>query len=316
MTKLAVIILNWNQPELTVQCLNSVLAAKRGERINLEVILVDNFSQPEVVEKLKQRIDQVRFQKRNRKVSFVLIENKENLGFAEGNNQGIRQALKNNADYLFILNNDTEIEQNCLTELIKTAEKNPKAGVVAPKIYYAPGFEFHQDRYQKKDLGRVIWYAGGTIDWINVLGRHIGVDEVDQGQHDQEKEPSFATGCAFLAKKEVFKKIDFFDKRFFLYLEDLDFSLRTTKAGFKILFNPRALVYHKNAASSGGSGSKLQNYYLTRNRLLFGFKHGNWRIKIFLLIDLLRIMFGKDQTRKTAVCDFLIGNLGGKKLIQ
>jgi len=192
--------------------------------------------------------------------------------------------LKNGADYIFILNNDTEIDSSCLVSLVEAAKLHPKAGILTPKIYYAPGFEFHQDRYTDNEKGKVIWYAGGEVDWVNILGRHFGVDEVDRGQFDKQKEVFFATGCAFLGRREVFEKVGFFDDRFFLYLEDLDFSLRAIKAGFKILFIPQAVVYHKNAVSSGGSGSKLQNYYLTRNRLLFGFKHGYWKIKLFLII--------------------------------
>jgi GT2 family glycosyltransferase len=313
MIKLSVVVLNWNQPQLTIDCLNSLLAAKRG-KITLEIILVDNNSKEEAIRKLKKYFDRVRFQKRTRKISFVLIENKKNLGFAQGNNRGIKQALKNGADYIFILNNDTKIDSNCLVSLVEAARKRSQSSIFVPKIYYAPGFEFHQDRYQEKDLGKVIWYAGGRIDWTNVLGIHIGVDEVDRGQYDEEKEIFFATGCAFLAKTEVFKQIGLFDKRFFLYLEDLDFSLRALKAGFRILFIPQAIVYHKNAGSSGGAGSKLQNYYLSRNRLLFAFKHGYWKIKLFLIFDLIKILLGKDRTKKEAVRDFLTDNFGGKDI--
>ncbi|MDD3679832.1 MAG: glycosyltransferase family 2 protein [Candidatus Shapirobacteria bacterium] len=314
MIKVSVVVLNWNQPELTIACLNSLLAAKRGKKLSLEIILVDNCSDPDKLKKLKEYLDRVRFQKRSRKVSFVLMENKENLGFAQGNNRGIKQALKNSTDYIFILNNDTEIDSDCLIALIEAAETNHRIGIISPKIYYAPGFEFHKDRYQEKETGRVIWYAGGEVDWVNVLGHHFGVDEVDNGQYDQEEDISFATGCAFLAKREVFDRVGVFDKRFFLYLEDLDFSLRTIKAGFRILFAPKSIVYHKNAASSGGSGSALQNYYLTRNRLLFGFKHGYWKIKLFLLIGLIKILFDQDKVRKEAVFDFLKGNFGFKDI--
>ncbi len=314
MIKISAVVLNWNQPKITIDCLNSLLAAKRGKEIVLEIVLVDNHSNEETIEELKEYLDRARFQKRSRRVSFVLVENKENLGFAEGNNRGIKQALKNGADYIFILNNDTEIDSACLVSLIEVAQRNPGAGILTPKIYYALGFEFYQDRYQKQDLGKVIWYAGGQVDWVNVLGRHIGVDEVDRGQFDQEKEVFFATGCAFLARREVFERVGFFDQRFFLYLEDLDFCLRVVKEGFKIIFIPQALVYHKNAASSGGSGSKLQNYYLTRNRLLFGFRHGYWKIKLFLARDLLRILLSQDKIRREAARDFLTGNFGHKEI--
>jgi GT2 family glycosyltransferase len=314
MIKISAVILNWNQADLTIACLNSLLSAKRGKEITLEIILVDNHSNEETITKLKKYFDQARFQKRSQKVSFVLIENKDNLGFTGGNNRGIKQALKNGADYIFILNNDTVIAPDCLITLVKAAGDHPKVGIFSPKIYYAPGFEFYQDRYADSEKGKVIWYAGGEVDWVNVLGCHLGVDEVDQGQFDEQKEIFFATGCAFLSRREVFEQISLFDERFFLYLEDLDFSLRAIKAGFRVLFVPGAVVYHKNAASSGGSGSRLQNYYLTRNRLLFGFKHGYWKIKLFLIIDLVKTLLGRDKVRKEAVRDFLAGNFGGKDI--
>jgi hypothetical protein len=201
-----------------------------------------------------------------------------------------------------------------LVDLILAAEKHQKAGILSPKIYYAPGYEYHADRYLAENKGKVIWFAGGEVDWVNVLGHHLGVDDVDRGQFDQEKEIFFATGCAFFVKKEVLEKVGLLDPQFFLYLEDLDFSLRVIKAGFKILFIPQAIVYHKNAASSGGSGSKLQNYYLTRNRLLFASKHAYWRIKLFLLLEAGKTIFSQDKTRRTAVIDFFTGRFGYKDI--
>lgn len=314
MNKLSVVVLNWNQADLTISCLNSLLKAKKPPKTELEIVLVDNHSSTEEVKKLKSFLDKARFQKRSQKVTFVLVENEANLGFAQGNNRGIKQALKDEADYIFILNNDTYIDGNCLVSLVDAAQKDQLSGVFSPKIYYAPGFEYHHDRYQDKDLGKVIWFAGGEVDWVNVLGHHLGVDEVDRGQFDQEKEIFFATGCAFLAKRQVFEKTGLFDDRFFLYLEDLDFSLRAVKAGFRILFVPQAVVYHKNAASSGGSGSKLQNYYLTRNRLLFASKHAFWKIKLCLVKEAVKIVLGQDKTRREAVIDFFAGRFGYKDI--
>src|SRR3989344_1179313 len=178
-----------------------------------------------------------------------LIALEKNLGYSGGNNVGIKEAIK-------------------------------KGDIISPKIYFAKGFEFHKSRYKKADLGKVIWYAGGEIDWQNVIGKHIGVDEVDKGQYSASIETGFATGACMFVKREVFEKVGFFDEKYFLYLEDIDLCQRAKRAGFKITFEPKAIIWHKNASSSGGSGSKLQDYYITRNRLLFAFKYAKLKAKL------------------------------------
>jgi len=307
--KIAVIILNWNQAALTVECLNSVLKSKLNNKIKLEVIVVDNCSQDnsiKVFETLKSNPPAGG-------LKLKIIVNSRNLGFAGGNNVGIRDALKNKADFIFILNNDTEIKNDCILNLWQTFLEEGKIGVVSPKIYYAPGFEFHKERYQKKNLGRVIWYAGGKIDWDNVLGCHLGVDEVDHGQYEKRKENEFATGCAFMAKSAVFEDVGLFDERFCLYLEDLDFSYRVAKAGFKLVFNPQAVVWHKNAGSSS-AGSALQTYYFTRNRLLFAQKHAPLKLRLLIYRQALKKLRQGNKIEKEAVRDFFKRRFGLKEV--
>ncbi|MBI2430864.1 MAG: glycosyltransferase family 2 protein, partial [Candidatus Levybacteria bacterium] len=178
-----------------------------------------------------------------------IIKSNENLGFSGGNNVG----------------------------------SDEKIGIVVPKIYFAKGYEFHKDRYKKGELGKVIWYAGGIIDWDNVVGKHRGVDEVDNGQYDQVEPTEFASGCCFLVKIEVFEKVGFFDEKYFLYYEDADLSMRINKAGHAIMYVPKAILWHKNAGAAGGSGSTLQDYYITRNRLIFGMRYAPLRSKLALI---------------------------------
>ncbi len=320
--KIAVIILNWNQTDLTLACLKSVFQSRTDGQIEIEAIVVDNGSTDDSKKRLKeiqekrnlfrQGRDEIEIL-RSKFPNFKVIFNKENLGFAGGNNVGIRYALKNKADFIFILNNDTEIKNDCLLNLWQTFLEEEKIGLVSPKIYYAPGFEFHKKRYQKKDLGRVIWYAGGKIDWDNVLGRHLGVDEVDQGQYEKRKENEFATGCAFMAKRAVFESVGFFDERFCLYLEDLDFSYRVVKSGFKLVFNPQAVVWHKNAGSSS-AGSALQTYYFTRNRLLFAQKHAPLKLKLLVYRQALEKLRQGSKIEKEAVWDFCKRRFGLKEI--
>jgi GT2 family glycosyltransferase len=320
--KIAVIILNWNQTDLTLACLKSVFQSRTEGQIEIEAIVIDNGSTDDSKKRLKEIQEKRNLSRqgqgeieilRSKFPNFKVIFNKENLGFAGGNNVGLRYALENKADFIFILNNDTEIKNDCILNLWQTFLEEEKIGIASPKIYYAPGFEFHKERYQEKDLGRVIWYAGGKIDWDNVLGRHLGVDEVDQGQYEKKEENEFATGCAFMAKRAVFEDVGLFDERFCLYLEDLDFSYRVAKAGFKLVFNPQAVVWHKNAGSSS-AGSALQTYYFTRNRLLFAQKHAPLKLKLLVYRQALEKLRQGSKIEKEAVRDFFKRRFGFQEI--
>lgn len=208
------------------------------------------------------------------------------------------------------MNNDTIVSQDFLTSLIDFAKDKEDLGIVSPKIYFAPGFEYHKDRYKKADQGKVIWYAGGKIDWENIYASHIGVDEVDQGQYDKAKEIDFATGCCMLIKRDVLEKVGLFDKNYFVYFEDVDLSTRAKKAGFKVYYTPNTFLWHKNASSSGKPGSSLHVYYQTRNRLYFGLKYAHIKTKIHLIRDALFMTFGGNPAQKKACLDFFTNKMG------
>lgn len=293
-----IIIVNYNNKKDLLACLASLLKIKiKKEKV--EVIVVENSAIGDSVTALKKLFPQV-----------LVLKQKENLGFAGGNNIGIKRALEEEADYIMLLNNDTLMEEHCLQELLKVITKDKNIGIVCPKIYFAPGFEFHKKRYQEKDRGKVIWYAGAEIDWQNILGIHWGVDEVDKGQYKEEKEIEFATGCAMLIKKEVFGKIGLFDWRFFLYLEDLDLSVRVKKAGFKLVFAPKAIVWHKNLGTTSKKSQTRQAYYYSRNRLLFALKHASMKTKIALLKWSLGRFVKGNTWEKKGVLDFYLGKFG------
>ena len=290
--KIAIVVLNYNGRKDTLDCIGSLKKVKK-DNFQVETIVVDNGSNDGSAKAFSKLGD------------IDLILNDRNLGYSGGNNVGIKKALFLGADYIFILNNDTLVDKNILVNLVRNASL---ADIISPKIYFAPGFEFHKGRYQKSDLGKVIWYAGAKIDWQNILGIHLGVDEVDKGQFAKRREIDLATGAALFAKREVFEKIGLFDDKYFLYLEDMDFSFRAKKAGFRIVFEPKAIVWHKNASSSGGSGSPLQDYYITRNRLLFALRYASLKTKFALLRHILSK--ARDPIKRKALIDFLTLNLG------
>jgi len=289
--KTAFIILNYNGLKDTLECLDSIKRLKT-DKSDLEVIVVDNNSSDGSHESLKKIPD------------IKLIQNEENLGYTGGNNVGIKLALMDQANYLIIINNDTILDPLFLENILSATKEGD---IISPKIYFEKGYEFHKERYAKSQLGKVIWYAGGQIDWQNILGIHLGVDEIDNGQFSKSKEIDFATGACMLVKREVFEKMGFFDDKYFLYLEDMDFSVRAQRSGFRILFQPKAVIWHKNASSVGGSGSKLQDYYISRNRLLFATKYAKLRTKLAVIRQLIT---SPDPIKRNALVDFLTLKFG------
>lgn len=292
MKKVAIVVLHYIDKKLTTQFLESVKTLKTPD-FSLLTIVVNNNPQEDLKD-LKRKF-----------TNFNFLEPGENLGFAEGNNVGIKKALTEKADYIFIVNNDTILEKNLLVQLTEVAESDKTIGILGPKIYFAPGFEYHKDRYKLAQRGKVFWYAGGLIDWKNIFGSHRGVDEVDKSQYEKLEDTDFVSGCAMFVKREVFEKIGLFDRRYFLYLEDNDFCQRAKKAGFKVVYTPVAKLWHLNAGSSRVGGS-LQDYFITRNRMLFGMKYAPLRTKVALLKESLRLLLRGRKWQKIAIRDFYL----------
>jgi GT2 family glycosyltransferase len=300
--KVAVIIVHFLDQKLTQRCLESISHLKL-KNIELQVHLVNN-NPLENLTGLKRKSQKPEGFK---KIGWLATG--VNLGFTGGYNFGIKAALRDDPDWVLLLNNDTVLDKNLIVNLIKAVKKNPQAGIMAPKILFSPGYEYHQDRYQPSQRGKVIWFAGGVIDWHNVLASHRGVDEVDQGQYDQTMETDFVSGCAMMIKVDLIKNVGFLDDRYFLYLEDLEYCQRAKKAGYEVIYYPRAKLWHANAGSSEVGGS-LHDYYFTRNRLLFGLQYAPWRAKIALVRESLRLLISGRKWQKQGVKDFYARKFG------
>lgn len=296
MKNIFIIILNWNQPKLTIECLESV-GKLESKYYKLNIIVVDNASTDNSVEIIEKYISD--------DSGIEIIVNKENLGFAGGNNVGIRYALNQSAEYIMVLNNDTLVGENLIDGLLNSFKNNPRAGVISPKIYFAKGFEFHKKRYSQDQLGKVIWYTGGNIDWRNIYGSNRGVDEVDHGQYEVEEEVDFATGTCSIFSSIALKQAGLYDERYFMYFEDADLSMRLKRSGFKVLYTPKAHLWHKVAQSSG-IGSSLNDYYITRNRMLFAMKYATFRTKLALVKESLKLLFWGRKWQKFGVRDYYL----------
>ena len=307
MVKVSIIVLTWNALELTLTQLEDI-GKLDTKNLKAETIVVDNGSTDDTVKVLRK------YKLPN--MPFKLIENSDNLGFATGNNTGIRDAFGRKINYFLLLNNDLILPKDFLVKLVKVAQKNKKIGLLSPKMYFAKGYEYHKDRYKKSDLGKVFWYAGGEIDWDNIYSSHRGVDEVDKGQYDKQEETDVANGASLLIRRKVVEDIGYLTDKMFLYWEDADYSERARRAGWKVVYTPATYLWHKVSQASG-IGSKLNDYFLTRNRLLFGLRYAKPRTKMALLKESAKLLFKGREWQKIGTRDFYLGRFGkgswGKK---
>jgi GT2 family glycosyltransferase len=239
----AIILINWNNESDTAECLESCQALDYPD---CSIIVVDNGSGDGSGRRLRERFPGVE-----------VIETGCNLGFAGGNNVGIRHALENRAGLVWLLNNDTVVDPGALTALIDVAERDRTVGMVGSKISY---YEAHDK----------LWYAGGNLDDRTPYQcSHRGLNEEDRGQYDDTGETGFVTGCSLLVRREVIEQIGLLDEKLFLYFEDTDWGARARRSGWKLMYAPLSIVLHKASASLGGMESPLMRYYLARNILYF-----------------------------------------------
>ncbi len=238
-----IIILNWNGWQDTVECIES---CRQLVYPDFSILIVDNGSS-----------DGSEAILRNRFHDLELLQTGSNLGFAEGNNVGIRHALRQGAEYIWLLNNDTVVEPGTLSELVSAMDENRMAGMAGSKIRYF-------------DEPERLWYAGASLDERTPYRcSHRGLNEVDHGQYDTIAETGYITGCSLLARRETIEGIGLLDEAMFLYFEDTDWCARARRSGWKMLYAPASVVYHKASASLGGMESPRMRYYLARNLLYF-----------------------------------------------
>jgi len=304
MKHISIIVVNFNQKKLTDNCLFS-LSKVREKGFIFSVFIVDNGSSN--LYTLPAKLSKKR---------FFFLRSDANLGFTGGNNLGIHTAIERfDSEYVLLLNNDTEVDPNFLSKLFSFAEERPRMGIISSKILFSPGREFHKKSYAKTERGNVLWYAGGSVDWQHLVAFHRGVDEIDRQQFATQELSDFATGCCALVRREVLEKAGFLDRRYFLYLEDVDLSMRARLFGYQIGYCDAAKIWHVNASSSGGSGSQFHLYYQLRNRLFFFFRYGTWiiRLRVFKIL-LQRLLQGSSLEHK-AIWHFLTLQDGKQPII-
>jgi GT2 family glycosyltransferase len=249
--QVAIVVLCWNGRRDTVACIESL---QRIDYDALTTIVVDNGSSDGTAAAVHESFPDV-----------TVIRLEENLGFAEGNNVGLRAAFATGAEYALLLNNDTVADERLVSALVEEAERRPDAGALCPTIYYT-------------DPPDRIWYAGARFDPRRVHnGRHTGYGDRDTGQYDATREIGRATGAAMLVPRRVVDDVGYLDGRLFLQVEDVEWSLRMRSAGYRILFVPAGKVWHRVSMATGGEHAPATAYYEMRNTLVVCERHAPLR---------------------------------------
>jgi len=249
---ISIIIPNWNGGEKITRCLNSI---KSLDYPSYEVIVIDNNSSDGSNKEIKKKFG--KFKK------FKLIENKENKGLSKALNQGIKNSK---SDFLLFLDNDVILNKDLLYILIEYI-KNPKIGIVSPKIYY----------YKKP---KILNATGFSINSFIGKTRVIGMGEADVGQFSKKEKREFVQGAVFLTKKEIIKKVGLMDESFFVYYLDADFCLRVRKARYEIAYIPFTKAWHDGNTKEKGF-TPFRIYHFTRSKLIFMRKNTKFYHKIF-----------------------------------
>ncbi len=223
------IVLAWNQWEETRACLESL---SKSERVNLRIVIVDNGSTDRTAEQVARNFP-----------SVDILRTEVNVGIARGYNMGMEHALRQNADLVMILNNDTELAPDTVYELATAIECRPEAGMVMPKIYHYFG------------KPNRLWCAGMKWHTFPPRSKYIGGDAPDGPAFDKVSPIDYAPSCCLLMKSSALKTVGLFDPRYYFYFTDLELSARFWKAGFQILFVPQARMWHKVSMSTQKSAA-------------------------------------------------------------
>ncbi len=278
-----IVILNWNGEVDTIEALDSV----RGLNYpNFKTLVVDNGSRPESREAIRRAFPETE-----------IVETGENLGYAGGNNVGLRLALERGADYCLVLNNDVTVDPPMLDRLVREAESDPSLAILGPRVY----------RY---DLPDALFYTGWKIDWRRWLFHRVPAREPSGSLLDVD----YVQGCAMMFRTSFLREHGLFDERYHLYCEDADLCVRAQRTGFRTVEAAAARLWHKGFGSSG-KRSALKTYYGLRNRLLFITLHAPPRNRLLLRAQLL--VFDMGGQILNALAGFFKGDFrGGARRIR
>lgn len=287
MDKVAIILLNYNNTNDTLECVDSI---EKNCGLDYEIIVVDNNSSEDAKKVLLENEDR-----------YTLILNPKNDGFAAGNNIGIKCALNKKYKYVLLLNNDTLISKDSIEIMLETLKKDPKVGAVSCRIMYYPD-------------ENIIWYDGGYINWNKYLPIHINIGKNIQECNciNTEENTGFISGCCMFVKSEVFENVGYLPEEYFMYFEDMDFCLQIVEHNYILKVCKNSIIYHKVSSSSGGEESPFTIKWGNRNRLILmnKYKKNTTLISYYISVTLFIL------TRVIKVVHYILqGNINSSKAL-
>jgi GT2 family glycosyltransferase len=276
--RVCVIVVNWNRPADTLECLTSLAQQTYP---SCEVIVVDNGSTDGSAAAIQAAFPDV-----------TVLVNATNLGFGEGNNVGLKYALARGADHVLLLNNDTIVDPALIDQLVQVAESDDHIAAVGAKIF------FYSDP-------RRLWSAGSIVNYTETVTRLRGYRQIDQGQFEQIEEVDCVSGCAMLLRRQALEQIGLLDPLFSpAYFEDTDWCMRARRVGQRIVYAPAAMLWHRVSMSGGGEYNVRERYLIGFNSIQFMRRYANagaW-LKFFLyaivslpLLYLVRVFQGRGR---------------------
>jgi GT2 family glycosyltransferase len=247
--RVVAVVLNWNGLDDTVRCVESL--ARTSHR-PLDVLVVDNGSRVSPRARLAEA-----------GAAVEVVENPRNIGYAGGNNVGIRLALERGADFVWILNNDATVEPGTLGALLATAFRHPDAAAVGGKVL-------------RTDRPATVWVAWGRVTWMQSLIALVGEDAPDDGRFDGEHAVPWIPGCSILFRGTALRTVGGFDEEYFAYHEDVEWAARAHAAGWQLWYTGAARTFHAVHGSSGGAGhyGGFRKYLSARNSILYAKRYG------------------------------------------
>jgi GT2 family glycosyltransferase len=337
--KVAIVVLNWNGWRDTIECLESL---QQITYPNYQIIVVDNGSTDDSVEKINDWAqgeltvqsrflsydpstkplywteydqqaaegggipsEEAKIARARSGRSLIVIRNEVNLGFAAGNNVALQYALKRTFDFSLLLNNDTVVDPQALTSLIREAMRNPACGIVGSKVVYY-------------DRPQIIHHAGGIVLPWKGQAQNIGMGQPDEGQFNQVKKVDFVTGCSMLVDRRMIRVVGMLDEEYFVYWEDADWCVRSWQKGWEVVYAPGSIVYHR-ASRMLGQSSPAKTYYRARNSLKFVKCNYQWLLilapiwwpRYFFFNHLVKGRFSHLTASLRGLRDFLFARYGG-----
>lgn len=298
MKELAIILLNYNNVNDTLECVKSIEDYYERE---CTIIVVDNKSTDNSKEKLLENEHR-----------YKLILNDVNEGFAQGNNVGIRWAIKEGYKYIMLLNNDTLITKNSIERMMDKIGEDKNIGIISPRIMYYPEKE-------------KIWFDGGTIDWFKFIAVHYNMgDNIKSSLKNNIEIVDFITGCCMIIRRDVIESVGYLPEEYFMYYEDVDYCVKVKEAGYQLANVKDSIIYHKVSSSSGGEDSPFSIKWGTRNRIIFmnKYKHKTSLIEYYSsilffystrVLKLINYKIKSDKPRFNAIIE---GIKSGKDYIK